>query len=64
MYVYILQSVADPDRFYIGITEDLRLRLKKHNAGEVSHTAKFLPWAIKTILPLRTERKHMLSNGI
>jgi putative endonuclease len=23
-------------------------RLKKHNAGEVPHTSKYAPWAIKT----------------
>ena len=26
-YVYILHSVAFPDRYYTGITEDLRTRL-------------------------------------
>jgi len=49
-YVYILQSVADSDRFYVGLTDDLRERLRKHNAGEVSHSAKFKPWAIKTAI--------------
>jgi predicted GIY-YIG superfamily endonuclease len=44
LYVYVLQSGT---HFYIGITEDLRTRLKKHNSGEVPHTAKFGPWTIK-----------------
>jgi hypothetical protein len=35
-YVYILESL-DSEHFYVGITEDLRVRLAKHNAGEVSH---------------------------
>jgi putative endonuclease len=47
-YVYILRSTAFPDRYYTGITEDLRARLAKHNAGEVPHTSKFKPWQIKT----------------
>lgn len=47
LYVYILQSIADPAHFYIGVTEDLRKRFKKHNVGEVFHTAKFRPWRIK-----------------
>jgi len=47
-YVYILQSEAEPARFYSGYTEDLKARLKKHNAGEVPHTSKFRPWRIKT----------------
>ena len=47
-YVYILQSLADPDRYYVGVTEDLRARLKKHNAGGVPYTSKYAPWVIKT----------------
>ena len=51
-YVYILQSTSDPTRFYVGITDDLRARLRKHNAGEVSHTSKFGPWSIRTYVAL------------
>jgi predicted GIY-YIG superfamily endonuclease len=47
-FVYILQSVAFPDRFYAGVTADISARLEKHNAGEVSHTSKYAPWRIKT----------------
>jgi len=46
-YVYILESV-DSEHFYVGITDDLRARLAKHNAGEVPHTSKFKPWLLKT----------------
>ena len=49
-YVYILQSVAAPDRYYVGITGDLRARLDKHNAGDVAHTSKYAPWRIKTYI--------------
>ena len=51
--MYILQSVANSDRFYIGLTDDLHDRLRKHNAGEVPHTSKFKPWAIKTAIAFR-----------
>jgi len=47
-YVYILQSIGTPMHYYVGITGDLRARLRKHNAGEVPHTAKYAPWEIKT----------------
>ena len=50
MYVYILRSLKDPDRYYVGATADLRSRLDRHNSGEVSHTAKFSPWEVKTYL--------------
>lgn len=47
-YVYILESTSEPGRFYTGLTGDLKARLAKHNAGEVSHTAKYTPWQLKT----------------
>lgn len=49
-YVYILQSEARRETFYTGHTDDLQARLQKHNAGEVTHTAKFRPWKIKTAI--------------
>jgi predicted GIY-YIG superfamily endonuclease len=48
-YVYILESL-DGQHFYVGATADLKARLAKHNAGEVTHTAKFGPWRVKTYL--------------
>ena len=35
-YVYILQSINQPEHHYVGHTDDLHDRLKRHNAGEVS----------------------------
>jgi predicted GIY-YIG superfamily endonuclease len=49
-YVYILQSLAHLERYYVGATADLRSRLQKHNAGEVPHTAKYAPWKVKTYI--------------
>lgn len=45
-YVYLLQSEADPRQRYVGSTDDLKLRLQQHNAGESPHTAKFRPWKL------------------
>ncbi|KAF0177815.1 MAG: excinuclease ABC C subunit domain-containing protein [Limisphaerales bacterium] len=56
-YVYILRSVANPDRHYVGLTDDLQERLGKHNAGEVTHTAKFKPWVIKTANAFRERER-------
>jgi HSP20 family molecular chaperone IbpA len=42
-YVHILTSAASADR-YVGLTSDLRARVRKHDAGEVPHTAKHRPW--------------------
>ncbi len=49
-YVYILKSLEDGERYYVGITADLRARLAKHNAKEVPHTAKYAPWTLKTYI--------------
>ena len=47
-YVYILQSEVNPERFYTGLTDDLRTRLKNHNSGRIVHTSKWKPWQVKT----------------
>ena len=54
-YVYILQSVAEPTRFYTGITDDLKARLSVHNTGAVTHTAKHRPWKLKTFVAFSEE---------
>ncbi len=56
-YVYILERVADLGRHYTGITEDLKARLIKHNAGEVSHTSKFKPWRLNTYVAFSDEKR-------
>ena len=56
-YVYMLQSIERPDRWYVGITEDLQERLKVHNAGKVAHSSKFLPWRIETAVVFRDKSK-------
>ena len=56
-YVYILRSVHNPDRHYTGFTEDLQLRLRYHNAGRVPHSAKHLPWQIKTAIAFKDRQQ-------
>jgi len=51
-YLYILQSEADLERFYIGRTQDLRARVSRHNSGQVRHTSKWKPWRLKTYFAL------------
>jgi predicted GIY-YIG superfamily endonuclease len=55
-YVYILESLGS-QHFYVGITDDLRARLAKHNAGEVSHTSKYGPWRLKTYVAFSNEQQ-------
>ena len=39
--VYVLRSVDHPGQVYSGLTDDLRKRLKVHNAGGSPHTSKY-----------------------
>jgi predicted GIY-YIG superfamily endonuclease len=56
-YVYILESLAPEGGFYVGLTDDLKARLAKHNEGEVPHTAKSRPWRIKSAVAFRDRVK-------
>ena len=49
-YVYMLESLSNPERHYVGLTRNLKSRLRKHNEGGVPHTSKHRPWRIKTAL--------------
>jgi predicted GIY-YIG superfamily endonuclease len=59
-YVYLLESIPFSDRRYIGVTSDLSHRLKGHNEGKSSHTAKFLPWRLVTCIAFSAARKAAL----
>jgi len=46
-YVYILESVEESGRCYVGMTSDLKSRLADHNAGRSPRTSRFRPWRLK-----------------
>jgi predicted GIY-YIG superfamily endonuclease len=56
-YVYLLESSSIADRRYIGVTSDLSQRLKDHNQGKSSYTAKSLPWRLVTYIAFSDEQK-------
>ena len=45
-YVYLIRSINNPDRRYVGLTDDLRKRLSDHNGGRSVHTAGDRPWEL------------------
>ena len=57
LYVYILRSLDDPERHYVGVTSNLDARLDKHNSGHVSHTSKHRPWSIKSYVAFADEQQ-------
>ena len=56
-FVYILQSVPEPENFYVGLTDDVDARLGRHNVGHVAHTSKFAPWRIKNTIGFADEQR-------
>lgn len=56
-YVYILESTSFPGRHYTGMTDDLRARLTRHNAGDVQASARYVPWQLRTYLAFDDEQK-------
>ncbi len=56
-YVYILQSIKNPDRHYIGRTTDIEKRLKKHNEGGSPYTSQYKPWKLQTTITFTEKQK-------
>ena len=53
-YTYILKS-KKCDQYYIGQTNNLTSRLKRHNNGYEKYTSKYKPWRI--ILKIEKESR-------
>ena len=56
-YVYILHSINHPEKHYTGFTTDYNKRIVKHNNGEVTHTSKYKPWKLQTIIAFTEKEK-------
>ena len=41
MYVYLIRSKAHPEQRYVGLTSNLKKRLREHDARKSPHTSKF-----------------------
>jgi putative endonuclease len=45
-YVYVLRSLSNSKKTYIGYTVSIDQRLVVHNEGQSIHTAKHRPWEL------------------
>ena len=54
--VYILKSLKDPTRSYIGITQNLQRRLEEHNLDKSGYAQRYAPWDVETYI--------VFSNGV
>ena len=53
--VYILKTVSEPSRPYVGLTHDVAARLADHNAGRCPHTARHRPWQLHVTIAFSDE---------
>ena len=54
-YVYILVSLSDPKKSYIGVTNNLNRRKRQHNGeihGGAKYTTRYRPWSFYTFFML------------
>ena len=56
-YVYLIESIADKTQRYVGITADLKRRLKDHNSGTSPHTSKAKQWQLVTYVAFGDKAK-------
>jgi putative endonuclease len=56
-YVYLLKSIKNPSKTYIGYTTNINQRLDTHNSGGSVYTKDDRPWTIVTYLAFESERK-------
>jgi predicted GIY-YIG superfamily endonuclease len=57
IYVYILQSIKYPERFYTGSTNDLKRRFAEHNQEKSTHSSCYAPWRLKTYIAFSDEEQ-------
>ena len=49
-FVYILVSLKDEKKFYVGMTEDLSRRFSEHNSGSAVYSKRYAPWRLSTYI--------------
>ena len=54
-FVYVLQSVSQPDRQFVESTANVPARVASHNAGNSPLTAASRPWRLVTVVQFGTE---------
>ena len=55
--VYLLRSLSNPNRTYVGVTTDFDRLLQDHNSGKAPHTARFKPWEIVVVVEFLNDEK-------
>ena len=56
-YVYLLRSIHNPIKTYIGYTQDLDKRLEEHNSGGSFYTKQNKPWKMIAYIAFDSKEK-------
>ena len=56
-YVYLIEDISTQTHRYVGLTTDLKRRMRDHNSGNSDHTAKYRPWRLVTYVALSDKAK-------
>ena len=56
-FVYLLRSVSNPKKTYIGYTSNLDQRLDTHNSGGSVYTQNDKPWSLVTSISFDSQEK-------
>ena len=56
-YVYLLRSIKNSSKTYIGYTTDLNQRLETHNSGGSVYTEQDRPWKLITVIAFDSQQK-------
>lgn len=56
-YVYLLRSLANPKKTYVGMTEDVQNRLTVHNAGGCPCTSRYCPWELVAFVAVKNKER-------
>jgi predicted GIY-YIG superfamily endonuclease len=56
-HVYVLRSLSNPNRHYVGVTTNVDRRLNEHNSGNSPHTNRFRPWRVQVTISFEEEPK-------
>ena len=56
-YVYLLRSINNPSKTYIGYTTNLKQRIDTHNSGGSLYTEQDRPWQLVIYLAFDFQEK-------
>jgi len=56
-YVYLIRSIKNQDKTYIGYTNNIEQRMEKHNNGASVYSTDFKPWKLVTYIAFDDESK-------